>query len=86
MIGTAGNELSLLRIARWMLAWLLPGFDELLLGYRDGFATLDPAYADLLVPGAAEVRRRWSSRPENDCDRPVGDVPLSHTEGRWSIT
>ena len=30
---------------------LLPGFDELLLGYRDRSAVLDPAYADLLVPG-----------------------------------
>lgn len=31
---------------------LLPGFDELLLGYRDRSAVLDPAYADLLVPGS----------------------------------
>jgi hypothetical protein len=30
---------------------LLPGFDELLLGYRDRGAVLDPAYADRLLPG-----------------------------------
>lgn len=30
---------------------LLPGFDELLLGYRHRAAVLDPAFADLVVPG-----------------------------------
>jgi hypothetical protein len=30
---------------------LLPGFDELLLGYRDRSAVLDPAHADRVVPG-----------------------------------
>ena len=30
---------------------LLPGFDELILGYRDRSATLDPAHEALVVPG-----------------------------------
>lgn len=30
---------------------LLPGFDELLLGYADRSATVDPAHADAIVPG-----------------------------------
>jgi hypothetical protein len=36
---------------------LLPGFDEFLLGYRDRRAQLDPAYADLIVPGGNGVFR-----------------------------
>ena len=32
-------------------AYLLPGFDEYLLGYRDRRAVLDPAHADKVVPG-----------------------------------
>jgi hypothetical protein len=31
--------------------FLLPGFDELLLGYGDRSAVLDPRYADRIVPG-----------------------------------
>ena len=30
---------------------LLPGFDELLLGYGDRTAVLDPAFAERVVPG-----------------------------------
>ncbi len=30
---------------------LLPGFDELLLGYGDRTAVLDPAFAERIVPG-----------------------------------
>jgi hypothetical protein len=33
-------------------AMLLPGFDEMLLGYRDRSASLDPAYRTRIVPGA----------------------------------
>ena len=36
---------------------LLPGFDELLLGYRDRRAQLDPAYAERIVPGGNGVFR-----------------------------
>lgn len=36
-------------------AWLLPGFDEYLLGYRDREAMLDPAHAEALHPGANGV-------------------------------
>lgn len=31
--------------------YLLPGFDEYLLGYKDRSAVLDPAYADCIIPG-----------------------------------
>ncbi|WP_345714348.1 DNA glycosylase AlkZ-like family protein, partial [Kineococcus glutinatus] len=36
---------------------LLPGFDELLLGYADRSATLDAAFAPLVVPGGNGVFR-----------------------------
>lgn len=36
----------------------LPGFDELLLGYRDRSATLPPRHADRVVPGGNGVFRR----------------------------
>lgn len=36
---------------------LLPAFDELLLGYRDRTATLDPAFADRICPGGNGVFR-----------------------------
>jgi inactivated superfamily I helicase len=32
-------------------AFLLPGFDELVLGYADRSAVLDPEFADRIVPG-----------------------------------
>ena len=32
-------------------AWLLPGFDEYLLGYKDRSAVLDRKYASRIVPG-----------------------------------
>ena len=35
--------------------YLLPGFDEYLLGYRDRSAVLDPAHRDLVVPGGNGV-------------------------------
>jgi hypothetical protein len=31
---------------------LLPGFDELVLGYQDRRCVLDPEFADRIVPGA----------------------------------
>jgi hypothetical protein len=31
--------------------FLLPGFDEFVLGYADRGAVLDPAFADRIVPG-----------------------------------
>lgn len=36
---------------------LLPGFDEMVLGYADRSMTLDPAHADLIVPGGNGVFR-----------------------------
>lgn len=36
---------------------LLPGFDEVILGYQDRSMTLDPAYADRIVPGGNGVFR-----------------------------
>ncbi|MEQ1506074.1 MAG: winged helix DNA-binding domain-containing protein [Myxococcota bacterium] len=36
---------------------LLPGFDELILGYRDRSASLDPAHADRVCPGGNGVFR-----------------------------
>jgi hypothetical protein len=36
---------------------LLPGFDEMVLGYADRSMTLDPAYADRIVPGGNGVFR-----------------------------
>ncbi len=36
-------------------AYLLPAFDEYLLGYRDRSAVLDPAHATLIVPGSNGV-------------------------------
>lgn len=36
-------------------AYLLPGFDEYLLGYGDRSAVLDPAYANLICPGGNGV-------------------------------
>jgi hypothetical protein len=52
-------------------AHLLPGFDELLLGYKDRSASLAPRHAERVVPGAngmfrstlvldAQVRGTWS--------------------------
>jgi hypothetical protein len=38
-------------------AYLLPGFDEYVLGYRDRSAVLDPAFADAIVPGGNGVFR-----------------------------
>ena len=37
--------------------FLLPGFDEFVLGYRDRSAVLDPAFADRIVPGGNGVFR-----------------------------
>ena len=37
---------------------LLPGFDEVLLGYADRSATLPPAYSDRIVPGGNGMFRR----------------------------
>jgi hypothetical protein len=50
---------DLLRTAREQAAGvlLLPGFDELMLGYGDRRASLDPAFADRIVPGGNGVFR-----------------------------
>ncbi|MFN8441323.1 MAG: winged helix DNA-binding domain-containing protein [Caldilineaceae bacterium] len=37
------------------IAYLLPGFDEYMLGYGDRSAVLDPAYANLICPGGNGV-------------------------------
>ena len=36
-------------------AWLLPGFDEYLLGYKDRDAVLDPQHAEKIIPGGNGV-------------------------------
>ena len=38
--------------------YLLPGFDEFVLGYTDRIHVLDPAHADLIVPGGNGVFKR----------------------------
>lgn len=50
---------------------LLPAFDEFILGYRDRRAQLDPAYADLIVPGG------------NGMFRPTV-VSAGHVVGTWT--
>lgn len=49
LLATASDEVSRL--------FLLPGFDEYLLGYQDRSAALKPEYAQLIVPGGNGVFR-----------------------------
>lgn len=67
---------------------LLPGFDELHLGYRDRAAILDPAHADLVCPGGngvfrptvlADGRMRGTWRPRKR--RRDVDVDVAWFEG-----
>ena len=39
------------RLIATVATFLLPGFDEFVLGYGDRSAVLDPAFADRIVPG-----------------------------------
>jgi hypothetical protein len=66
-MGIAANQAVLERTgAHWAVpsadpppagVHLLPGFDEMLLGYRDRTATLDPAHAERICPGGNGVFR-----------------------------
>ena len=68
--------------------YLLPGFDEYLLGYSDRSAALDPAYAQRICPGgngvfnptiviASGVRRRSLARLQARGNAPSRKVPWS---------
>ncbi|MBM6590062.1 winged helix DNA-binding domain-containing protein [Brevibacterium sp. RIT 803] len=72
---------------------LLPGFDEIILGYKDRSATLDPAHEKLVVPGGngmfkntlidgAKARATWKRSPRKTGPRliidPFGNQAVDH--------
>ena len=77
------------RLTEWEAAaretMLLPGFDELILGYKDRSATLDPAHEKLVVPGGngmfkntvvtgTRARATWKRSPRKTGPRVLVDT------------
>ncbi|MGO3064646.1 MAG: winged helix DNA-binding domain-containing protein [Brevibacterium linens] len=77
------------RLAEWEAAaqetMLLPGFDEIILGYKDRSATLDPVHEKLVVPGGngmfkntvltgTRARATWKRSPRKTGPRVLVDT------------